>query len=561
MQVIPENLNITTGYHVFETPDDIIINSQIYDKITMEPKPYNFFNTNYCLDNKNLLLHEVNILEYPWAMIAKEPDYRYYIQDTQDSDIFYCVTEQTYDNQNQYFLKIQKTNTGFKILNTIASDSEYRYGWVDNSYYGYNTRSSFLHYKLLGQTNDYIVLTQTTSGHSYEYRTNKPRMQTLSYIVITKSDMSAKSMNIGTYYDYSVYLIKETKDSLYLYENLGGRIYIVRYDPYTNTRTVFFSKETYADSKCIGISNIIKFNNKYYILTGNSDNNYYAFQELTIDFEYNKVSCKEKVLEKDSNFIYHYATNRTDFLDCSWLQIDLKNVNNTYISITVHDNVNKIHGYCYCGSSSYGEGGGSNPWMNVGQTVSSAAKYHRHILYKYDKDNDKWISKGIITPDEQTQHIYGVLYYDDYTPIFLLNTRIIAYRLNLKTEKYEKCFEKAGTYYTIGLDENNKFYMFDSNNNCSIYNDVTSYELFAKFEHNSYNYTNGPIDTYVSISSKNFLSEYINTKVELTLSGNCKFFENNRKTLVTYTSSTGELNIPVTVTNGGTMYCYIKEVE
>ena len=552
MQVIPENLNITTGYHVFETPDDIIINSQIYDKITMEPKPYNFFNTNYCLDNKNLLLHEVNILEYPWAMIAKEPDYRYYIQDTQNSDIFYCLTEQTYNNQNQYFLKIQKTNTGFKVLNSIAPDSGYRYGLSEDYCH---SRSSVLHYKLLGQTNDYIILTQTTSGHNYDrYRTNMPRMQTLSYIVITKSDMSEKSMNIGTYYDYSVYLIKETKDSLYLYENLGGRIYIVRYDPYTNTRTVFFSKETYADSACIGISNIINFQNKYYILTCNSAKDYYAFQELTIDFEYNKVSCKEKVLEKDSNFIYHYATNRTDFLDCSWLQIDLKNVNNTYISITIHDNVNKIHGY-----GDYSRH--FNPWCNLGQTVSSAAKYHRHILYKYDKDNDKWISKGIIAPDEQTQHIYGVLYYDDYTPIFLLNTRIMAYKLNLKTEKYEKCFEKAGTYYTIGLDENNKFYMFDSNNNCSIYNDVTSYELFAKFEHDSYNYANGPIDTYVSISSKNFLSEYINTKVELILEGNCKFTENNKKTLITHTQSTGKLNVPVTVTNGGTMYCYIKEVE
>ena len=58
MQVIPENLNITTGYHVFETPDDIIINSQIYDKITMEPKPYNFFNTNYKYQTyENMLLH------------------------------------------------------------------------------------------------------------------------------------------------------------------------------------------------------------------------------------------------------------------------------------------------------------------------------------------------------------------------------------------------------------------------------------------------------------------------------------------------------------------------
>ena len=555
MQVIPENLNITTGYHVFETPDDIIINSQIYDKITMEPKPYNFFNTNYCLNNKNLLLHEVNILEYPWAMIAKEPDYRYYIQDTQNSDIFYCLTEQTYNNQNQYFLKIQKTNTGFKILNTIAPDSEYRYGFSGS--YG-DSKSSVCHYKMLGQTDKYIILTQTMSGIPYVYNTNQPRRATLSYLIINKSNMTIRFKNINVYYDYSVYLIKETNDSLYLYENLGGRIYIIRFDPYTNTRTVLFSKETYADSKCIGISNIIKFNNKYYILTGNSDNNYYAFQELTIDFKYNKITCVEKTLEQDSNFLYHYATSRTDFLDCSWLQIDLKNINDTYISITIHDNANKIHAYGYSRRENYD---GSNAWINLGQTVSSEAKYHRHILYKYDKENDKWISKGIINPDEQTQHIYGVLYYDDYTPIFLLNTRIIAYRLNLKTEKYEKCFEKAGTYYTIGLDENNKFYMFDSNNNCSIYNDVTSYELFAKFEHDSYNYTDGPIDTYVSISSKNFLSEYINTKVELTLSGNCKFFENNRKTLVTYTSSTGELNIPVTVTNGGTMYCYIKEVE
>ena len=555
MQVIPKNLNITTGYHVFETPDDIIINSQIYDKITMKPKPYNFFNTNYCLNNKNLLLHEVNILEYPWAMIAKEPDYRYYIQDTQDSDIFYCVTEQAASNQNQYILKLQRLETGWKVLNAIVPDSGYRYGWSE--YYG-DSKSSVLHYKLLGQTNDYIILTQTMSGMPYVNYSNVSRYQTLSYIIIKKSDMSAKSMNINVYYDYSVYLIKETKDSLYLYENLGGRIYIVRYDPYTNTRTVFFSKETYADSACIGISNIINFQNKYYILTCNFAKDYYAFQELTIDFEYNKVSCKEKVLEKDSNFIYHYATSRTDFLDCSWLQIDLKNINDTYISITIHDNVNKIHGHGYSGRGDFLS---SNPWCNLGQTVSSAAKYHRHILYKYDKDNDKWISKGIITPDEQTQHIYGVLYYDDYTPIFFLNTRIMAYKLNLKTEKYEKVFEKPGTFYTIGLDENNKFYMFDSNNNCYIYNDISSYELFATFEQDSYQYDNRPIQTYVTISSKNFVSQYIATKVELTLEGNCKFTENNKKTLITHTQSTGKLNVPVTVTNGGTMYCYIKEVE
>lgn len=556
MQVIPENLDITTGYHVFETPDDIIINSQVYDKITMEPKPYNFFNTNFCYANKNLLLHEVNILEYPWAMIAKEPDYRRYIQDTQDSSIFYCITEQNATNQAQYILKIQKTETGWKVLSAIAPDSGYRYG---NSYNNSGITSGVF-YKILGQSSKFICITSTSSGVIWASSANQSRLQTLTYITINKSDMTIKSLNtlnIGSYYDYSVYILKETEDCLYLFENLAGRLYITKFDPYTNVRTILYSNETYTNEKCIGISNIIKFKDKYYTLTCNIDNDYYALQEFAIDFLYNKISCKEIELEQDSDFIFHYATDRTDFLDCGWLQIDLKNIDDKYISITVHDNTNKVHGYSWC----YGYWASGVAYKKLEQTVLSKAKYHRHILYKYDEDSDKWISKGIITPDEETQHIYGVLYYDQYTPIFLLNTRVMAYRLNLDTEKYEKVFEKPGTFYTIGLDENNKFYMFDSDNNCSIYNDVSSYELFAIFEHESYQYKDSPIDTYITISSKNFVSEYINTKVELTLEGNCKFTENNKKTLITYTNSSGETNIPVTVTNGGTMYCYIKEVE
>ena len=373
--------------------------------------------------------------------------------------------------------------------------------------------------------------------------------------------MSYKYLNIGVYYDYSIYNIKENNDSIYIYENLAGIINIVRFDPYTNTRTILFTKDSYKNENCIGISNIIKFKDNYYTLTANKEDTYYALQKITINFEYNQVTCSEIPLGENNSFVYHHATNRSDFLDCGWLQIDLKNIDNTYMAITIHDLQNKAHGYCYCGSSDWGDGGGSLPWSTYNQNTLSQSGFHRHILYKYDEVNDQWISKGIITPDESTQHIYGVLYYDEYTPIFFLDTRIMAYKLNLKTEKYEKVFEKPGTFYTIGLDENNKFYMFDSNNNCYIYNDISSYELFATFEQDSYKYDNKPIQTYVTISSKNFVSQYIATKVELTLEGNCKFTENNKKTLITHTQSTGKLNVPVTVTNGGTMYCYIKEVE
>ena len=158
MQVIPDKLDITTGQHVFETPEDIVINSQIYEKITMEPKPYNFFNMNTVLTNKNLLLHEVNILEYSDSNPFKEPGYEYYIQDNQNPDLFYCLSEIGPTNTNQYVHKIQKQENGWKVISSISPDSSYRPVNVSGA------QGTYLHYKLLGQTQNYIILCQEQTG-------------------------------------------------------------------------------------------------------------------------------------------------------------------------------------------------------------------------------------------------------------------------------------------------------------------------------------------------------------------------------------------------------------
>ena len=112
----------------------------------------------------------------------------------------------------------------------------------------------------------------------------------------------------------------------------------------------------------------------------------------------------------------------------------------------------------------------------------------------------------------------------------------------------------------MGLDEANNFYIFDSNNKCNIYNKNTSCELIAEFEQESYDYEDTNIDTYITVYSKNFLGEYINSKVQITLTGNCYFKENNSKELIIITEKEIQ-QIPVIITNGGTVYCYIKEVE
>lgn len=563
MQIVPDNLNIRTGYHVFETPEDIVINSQMYDKFTMEPKPFNFFNLNQCLNNKNLLLYECNILEYGWTMIAREHDYQYYIIDNQDKDIFYFITEVSTSDSNQYFCKAQKIENSWKITNIFQPDSGNRWGSVSpySEIANRDSRSTYFHYKIIGQSNNYIVLVQHHSGSSiYGERSwyADGRYQYLSYICVNKKDMSVRALDIGAYLNFSVFKIKEESDYIYLDEQLEGNHYIVKFYPETRTRQVLYSITGLGSWDSIGICNIIKFKNKYYILTRNQNANGYSFQVLDIDFEHDTVTKTTQDLPSITGFSYKKATTRNDIYDCSWLQINLKNIDDKYIAITSHDNRNYIHGYAHLFYDWWPRG---NFFYTNSYTVSSAAGYHRHALVKYDEENDTWISKGIITPDTTTQHIYGMLYYDQYTPIFLLNNKILAYKLDLETEQYNKVFEASGTFNTIGLDENNKFYTFGNNNICRIYNDVTSQLLSIKFELNSYNYNGQNINTYVTIYSKNFINEYILSKVKLIIEGNCHFTENDKKELITYTEPSGPINIPVTVTNGGKVYCYIKEVE
>ena len=143
--------------------------------------------------------------------------------------------------------------------------------------------------------------------------------------------------------------------------------------------------------------------------------------------------------------------------------------------------------------------------------------------------------------------------------MFFFNDKIAIYKFNPNTETYDKKFDLPGIYYTVGLDSNKNLYIFDESNKCSFYNTDSSNELKVKFAKKEYKYNNENINTYVSIYAKNLLDDYINTNVKITLSGNCNF-ENGLQELYTNTEDTGIIDIPVTITYGGRIYCYIEEV-
>lgn len=616
MQITPSNLNHTNGYQLMETPDDIIINNQVYDKFTMEPKEFKFFNTNFHLNHKVMLKHQVNILEYPWSMIPKEPDYEYYIIDNQDVNIFYCISEKAYDNQEQYILKVQKTPEGeYKILNYISPDN----GDAPTSYYhdSSSPNSSRCIYKLLGQNDSflYIAVSKVHSiNHNFPESVNgitffssdgrfvtriknneafknayKYSMQEyLQYIVINKKDMTiSQYINVEDTNSFAVFKIKEDNNKLYLMENICydpkkvARTQQFRIVMFNNTvRTVLNTLEQRMEKTKIGLMNFVEINNEYRTLvfvpgmygwknTGifrftinNNDTVTFLNDTESIHFEYPYNDSYYTIT--DFPWVAFGYLTEPQTTDNHMLQLDIKQINDTYFSITRHDISNKKHQYqsFACGTE-IGWGACMVAYARYAydDNVFSSQGYHRHYLCKEDSENGGFKLVKTLTPVSETQHIYGVLYYNELCPIFLMKEGIFGYKLDLETEDYEIILNKPGTYYTIGLDENNSLYLCDINDNIEIYNDNTVYELKATFEQDTYEYDNQNISTYVTIYAKNFTKDYIKTKVKLTLDGHCHFNATNNNQLITYTNKNGIVNVPITITYGGSVHCDIQEVE
>ena len=560
MQVVPENLNITNGYQVFETPDALYINNQAYDKFTMEPKPFDFFNTNYHINHKNMLKYQVNILEYNYVVPFKEPNCQYMVQDNHDANIFYCLTEVGATDSNQYICKFKKENDKWKLLNNIQPNGSYNFP---------NGQGIHVYqYKILGQTDDYLILYQEkmgataydASGASAVGNYNAVIYHSFNYIAVLKNNFTSKTLNVtNDALDLGIFTIKETNNVIYVYENINGRnLRFIKYNPSTNIRTVIatFDARTYTiiytldNNDFVGISNIIKHQNYYYTLIGQNGDQNYRFLKFDINFDTDTVSVIENV-KLEQNMPLH--SGRANSLNPQWMKYSLTSINDQYIHITAHYNANAIMYHVY---------------------VPSHTRYYENKGYIVTLDNDVFLNNGWLMSILYNENnfvtkinelnglkIQGILYYNQYIPIFLTSVGVLGFKFNQETETFEQIINKSGTYYTIGLDENNMLYLFDSNDNCEIYSVNTVDELKAEFEHDEYNYDNQNVSSYISIYAKNFLKDYIKTKVKLTLTGQCYFTQNNQKELITYTDKNGIKNIPITITYGGVLNCDIQELE
>lgn len=544
MKVIPNFSKLNLGPHILETSEDIVISSQLYDKYTMKIKPFNFFNIGVSNYFANLLQKQVNITGYTGSIVAKDPDTKKWVKDSDDPNIFYCINETGTATSDtiQSVLKIQKIDETWNIVNSIQPVVAY------TTAIGYPHAGT--NYKILGQTKKYLFVIRQLGGYSSRGYDVYGHIKEPQVIRINKKDMTYTgiSYNMPGQKEVGFFPIKITESYMYLYRYVSGNIYISRYNIESNNMTDIYSKGsadlTTIDTttlNTIGCSNIIEFNNKYYVISVNDSRDKHLFLEFDINFVTDIVTTKTYELE--SNESVPFVLVPTSTASSGWLHYTLKNINNQYIAVTSHDNENETH----FAETGYTE----NP-----VTLYSAPGYHRHSVYKFE--NNTFVFKDTIKAVPSFTHIYGMLYLSPSIVVFLTNFGFSFYEFNFETEKYDKRFDKTGTYFTIGLDEMNRFYALNDSDECEIYTNITACILDVKFELPSYNYDGtSSISTYVIIDVKNFLLQNISVEVKLILSGQCKF-ANNTKEYV-FTTPENSVQIPVTITGGGDVNCYIKQ--
>lgn len=616
MKLINENVeNYIHGQHIFETPDDIYINGQGYDKNTMEFKPFVFFNTDKAFAKKNLLLHQIDNITYDkdWY----DQDYCRYLQDNQDYNTFYYVSEINYNDKNQYINKVQKIDDTWKITKSITPNDtfiygRYKYNYQDSSYYVTSYSTGNVGYQILGQTRDYIIILQSKQLEMYGSNSNGqnltmvinsyldhtiinindltrdynsltrlpfPILDTCTIYAIQKSDFTISTYKIeNSYSDVYIKTIHETNESIYLYANFIHNIYIYQYLPASNQLKILLSYNIENDSdnninentkipkdQLMGISNIININDSFYCITGTA--NKYYFLKINIDYKtnkanYTKININNNVLPMHS-FYNPIDKNNPIATPSSKCYYNLFKIND-YIGILTYTTTTKIPNYHDTG---FYQNYSSNGTYDITISYNSNNPINSHydlmpisweILSLFELKDNKITCLECFNNNSK-RRCRGMLQKNENQIFILYQDALEGYII--QDNKLYNNFELLENEQQIGFDELKRLYVIDQNSKIKILDDPISYYVNASFEKSDYTYNDKDIQTYITINSKNYLNKNIKSKVQITLDGPCKFTSNNSKKIITYTSATENVKVPVTVTYGGTVNCYIKEVE
>jgi hypothetical protein len=526
MQILNDKSIITqTVPRVVETPEHLIINTQVYDKASLKPVPLEFNVISvpiiYSSLNRCIWTYNNNTIARTLFLHTGNNKNQKMYQDQTDVNIFYNL--------------FKYPDYGTKIIKFKKGENNISEQWNGTWNYNYAPSCGTTSYgndvQIIYQSDLYIlfVLKYTYSlgawtGGGDKYFLRKYNKKTNQETDIQDFGTGANQAAIHNYQ-----FMEYDNDNVYFYKQNGNAYTIYKLNLSTNVLTTLF---TFTNTNGLTvIDNPVKIGDYYYIIKDNylqSGIHEYCFYKIKLDIT-NDTVTQDVVNINLNNFILDTASGEvlSGIGEGVYHTLNTLEVNNKkYILCTVHSVPNQ------------------NYYPNQ----------HKHVVFEVT--DSEIIVKDVITFPSGCK---GVLeYINSNTLVFLYTDSIAFYKFDNTKEKYVLAYRKAGVFNTIGFDTLNRFYMQHTTAAIDVVTSMNACTLKADFTDEYYTSIN--TDTEISFYAKNFLNEYLSTDVKITLLGPVQFKDDKSKIKIVKTSDAGIKTLPVTITGSGKIEVIITQL-
>lgn len=519
MELIKTNNSIESIVpKIIETPKHFSLNTQLYDKLTLKPYPMKFFtqSTGKLVSLYTSIDRSVYHIESYFStdtLYNTEDNQINIIQDKKNPDIFYSIKPYNSSGHEGHLIEkihYDSLTMEYNILNSINLTA-----------IQYNTHKNSI--KTIYENDEYFVFFSAArhqGGGGYNG----------SLIVLHKQSFGFTPV-ISTTAEYNDFFLIGSGDNIYILR-FGTSIFINKLNLSTKQTTQLFEyQQTDTTVAKRVMCNPVKVNNDYYMLFTHFENNGYTYKIMKTSIDTDTDTVTSELLDLDLNG--HILDDTGKFESVNLLQHTLRVIEdngNAYLSLLVHTMSNS--------------------------TTTTVFKQCKHVLIEMKDDSFKIIDSMLLKDG-----CFGSLVYNDSKhQIFFTSNNILFTVFDSTERKMKITYRKSGIFAQVGLDSLNRVVTHSKDNTIEIITEGNATTLQADFDKDIYDKDRfNNIESHISFYAKNFLDEYVDTNVKLTLIGPVKFKENESQELITSSSDTGIKSVPVVITGYGNIEVVITQ--
>lgn len=524
MQILNSASQITqTIPRIVETPEHLVINTQVHDKATLKPIPLKFNVVSspiiYSSLSRCIWTYDNNSSSRLIFLHCGNNKYQKMFQDSTDGTIFYSIIK--YPDYGIKLIKFKKDDNNVSELWAASYNQNLARCGMPGAY-GNDIQ-------VLYQSDLYIVfLLKYTYHHGgwdngEYYYLRKYNKKTNEITDFTNYGMGGPESSIQNYQ-----LMEYYNDNVYLYQQNGSVHYIQKINLSTNIMTTLLNFTNTGGLAVI--DNPVKIGDYYYIIKDNylqSGVHEYCFYKIRLDVKTDTV--EQEVVNINLNG-YMLDTAPGEVLSGIG-----EGIYHTLNTITTNEKK-----YIIC-------------TIHAVPNINYYPNQHKNIVFEVT-DNEIVVKDVVLFPNG----CKGVMeYINTNTLMFLFTDSIAFYKFDSTKEKYVVTYRKGGIFNTVGFDTLNRFYMQYNTNAIEVVTSMNACVLKADFSEEYYINTN--TETEIHFYAKNFLDEFLNTDVRITLIGPVEF-KDGTKQIITKTSDKGIESLPVKITGSGRIEVVINQL-